>query len=116
MVERKNRHLLDVVRTLLLESFVPSRFWCETLTTTVHLINRMPSLSLNNETPFFRLFGHNPDYSNLRVFGRVCFVHLSLMKGLNSRLNRPLVHQKGFVCYDPHLHRNRISRNVIFFK
>ena len=26
VVERKNRHLLDVVRTLLLESFVPSMF------------------------------------------------------------------------------------------
>ena len=24
--------------------------------------------------------------------------------------------QKGFVCYDPTLHRTRISRNVIFFE
>ena len=34
--ERKNCHLLDVVRTLLLESFVPPRFWCEALSTEVH--------------------------------------------------------------------------------
>ena len=31
VAERKNRHLLDVVRTLLLESCVPSHFWCEAL-------------------------------------------------------------------------------------
>ncbi|RVW80788.1 Retrovirus-related Pol polyprotein from transposon RE1 [Vitis vinifera] len=31
IAERKNRHLLDVVRTLLLDSSVPPRFWCEAL-------------------------------------------------------------------------------------
>ena len=29
VAERKNRHLLDVVRTLLIESCVSSHFWCE---------------------------------------------------------------------------------------
>jgi hypothetical protein len=29
VAERKNRHLLDVVRTLLLDSSVPSQFWPE---------------------------------------------------------------------------------------
>jgi hypothetical protein len=39
VAERKNRHLLDVVRTLLLESSVPSKFWVEALSTAVYLIN-----------------------------------------------------------------------------
>ncbi|RVW98452.1 Retrovirus-related Pol polyprotein from transposon TNT 1-94 [Vitis vinifera] len=43
VAERINRHLLDVVRTLLLYSSVPPRFWCEALTTAVHLINCLPS-------------------------------------------------------------------------
>ncbi|RVW75074.1 Retrovirus-related Pol polyprotein from transposon RE2 [Vitis vinifera] len=42
VAERKNRHLLDVVRTLLLESSVPSMFWVEALKTAFHLINRLP--------------------------------------------------------------------------
>ena len=33
VAERKNRHLLDVVRTLLLESSIPSMFWVEVLKT-----------------------------------------------------------------------------------
>ena len=41
--ERKNRHLLDVIKTLLLESSFPSTFWVEALSTTVYLINRLPS-------------------------------------------------------------------------
>ena len=44
VAERKNCHLLDVVRTLLLESFVPLHFLCEALSTAVHLINRLPLL------------------------------------------------------------------------
>ena len=39
VAERKNRHLLDVVRTLLIESYVPSHFWCEIFSIVVYLIN-----------------------------------------------------------------------------
>ena len=79
VVERKNRHLLDAVRTLLLESYVPPHFWCEALSTTVHLINRLPSPTINHVSPFSpssKLFGNSPLYSDLRTFGYVCFVHL----------------------------------------
>lgn len=123
VAERKNRHLLEVVRTLLLESFVPSRFWCEALSTAVHLINRLPSPSLDHVSPFNRLFGQNPNYSNLRTFGCVCFVHLLAHE--RTKLTAQSVkcaflgyssHHKGFLCYDPNLRRIRISRNVIFFE
>ena len=55
VAERKNRHLLDVIRTLLLESYVPPHFWCETLSTAVHLINRLPSPTTNHASPFSKL-------------------------------------------------------------
>ena len=71
VAERKNRHLLDVVRTLLLESFVPPHFWCEALSTAIHLINWLPSPILQNVSPFFKLFGHSPSYSDLHTFGCV---------------------------------------------
>jgi len=48
VAERKNHHLLDMVRTLLLESSVPPRFWCEALSTSVYLINPLPSPTLNH--------------------------------------------------------------------
>ncbi|RVW37994.1 Retrovirus-related Pol polyprotein from transposon TNT 1-94 [Vitis vinifera] len=121
--ERKNRHLLDVVRTLLLESSVPSMFWVEALKTATHLINRLPFQVLHMGSPYFRLFAKQPSYDHLRIFGCVCFVHLPPHE--RHKLSAQSVRcaflgynmcQKGFVCYDPTLHHTRISRNVIFFE
>ena len=32
IAERKNRHILETVRTLLIEALVPPQFWCEAAT------------------------------------------------------------------------------------
>ena len=85
--ERKNRHLLDIVRLLLLESSVPPKFWPEALSTAVHVINRLPSPRINHETPYFCLFHKHPIYSHLHVFGFVCFVLLPQLKEQNYLLN-----------------------------
>jgi transposase InsO family protein len=76
VVKRKNRHLLDVVHTLLVESYVPSQFWLETLSTAVYLINRLPSHVLNFDSPYYHLYHQHPNYLDLHIFGYVCFVHL----------------------------------------
>ena len=76
VAECKTRHLLDMVRTLLLESSVPSMFWVEALKTAFHLINRLPCQVLHMESPYFSLFAKQPSYDHLRIFGCVCFVHL----------------------------------------
>nr|CAN63383.1 hypothetical protein VITISV_017566 [Vitis vinifera] len=123
VAERKNHHLLDVVRTLLLDSSIPPRFWCETLSTAVHLINHLPCPMLNHVSHFSKLFGHSPLYSDLRTFGCVCFVHLPTHE--QHKLTAQFVKcaflgytipHKGYVCCDPHAHRIRVSRNVIFFE
>ena len=123
LAERKNRHLLDVVRTLLLESSVPPKFWVEALSAAVYLINRLPSQTLNLDSPYFRLYGHPPDYKHLRIFGCVCFVHLPSherhklsAQSAKCAFMRYSSNHKGFVCYDPASKRFRISRNVIFFE
>ena len=76
VTKRKNCHLLDVVRTLLLESFVPSTFWVEALSTAVYLINRLPSCVLDFASPYYRLYHHHPNYLDMHNFGCVHFVHL----------------------------------------
>ncbi|RVW64327.1 Retrovirus-related Pol polyprotein from transposon RE1 [Vitis vinifera] len=69
------------------------------------------------------LFGHSPLYSDLRTFGCVCFVHLPTHE--QHKLTAQFVKcaflgytipHKGYVCCDPHAHRIRVSRNVIFFE
>ena len=46
VAERKNRHLIETARTLLLESNVPLRFWGDEVLTSCCLINKMPSSSI----------------------------------------------------------------------
>ncbi|KAH9771155.1 protein kinase domain-containing protein [Citrus sinensis] len=121
IAERKNRHLLDVTRALLLDASVPSHFWVEALSTTVHLINCMPSFNLYNESPYFRLHNKHHDYTQLRIFGCICYCHLpaSYRNKLTAQSSRCAFlgyasDRKGFLCYDPNARRTRISRNVIF--
>lgn len=122
VTERKNRHLLDVVHTLMLESSVPPRFWVEALSTVVYLINHLPSPTLHLDSPYSHLFGVPSYYNSLHVFGCICFVHLPPIK--RHKLAAQFVHcaflgysnsHKGFVCYDTDANKLRISRNVIFF-
>jgi len=76
VAERKNRHFLDVVRTLLIENSVPPMFWVEALIIAAYLINRLPSQVLGLESPYFQLHHCHPIYTNLHTFGCVCFMHL----------------------------------------
>jgi len=123
VAERKNRHLLDVVRTLLLESFVPAKFWVEALSTAVYLINRLPSQVLNFDSPYHHLYHKHPSYLNLRTFGCVCFVHLPphertklSAQSVKCAFMGYSISHKGYVCYDSCANKFRISRNVVFFE
>ncbi|RVW21370.1 Retrovirus-related Pol polyprotein from transposon TNT 1-94 [Vitis vinifera] len=51
VAERKNRHLVETARTLLLHSHVPFRFWGDAVLTACYLINRMPSSVLHDQIP-----------------------------------------------------------------
>ena len=121
--ERKNLHLLDVVRTLLLDSSVPPHFWCEAFSTVVHLTNHLVSPMLNHVSHFSKLFSHSPLYFDLRTFGCVCFVHLPTherhkltVQSVKCAFLGYAIPHKVYVCYDPHARHIQVSRNVIFFE
>ena len=124
VAERKNRHLIETTRTLLLHYHVPFRFWGDTVLTACYLINRMPSSVLHAQIPHSLLFPDQPFYFlPPRVFGCTCFVHI-LTPGQDklfvkatkciflgySRL------QKGYRCYSPQTHRYFLSADVTFFE
>jgi hypothetical protein len=65
--ERKHRNITELGLTMMFHAHLPPRFWTECFSTAVHLINRLPSPTLDMESPFFRLYGKQPDYSSLHV-------------------------------------------------
>jgi len=68
---RKNRHLIETVHTLFIESHVPLHFWGDALLAFCYLINKVPSSSIQNQVPHS---SHSFALS-LCVFGSTCFVH-----------------------------------------
>ena len=123
VAKRKNRHLLDVVHTLLLQSSVPPKFLVEALSMAVYLINRLLSSVLNFDTPYVRLYHRHPKYLDMHTFGCVCFVHLPSherhklpVQSVRCAFMGYSPSHKGYVCYDPCSNRFRISRHVVFFE
>ncbi|RVX23604.1 Retrovirus-related Pol polyprotein from transposon TNT 1-94 [Vitis vinifera] len=124
VAERKNRHLVETARTILLHSNVPFRFWGDAVLTACYLINRMPSSVLHDQILHFLLFPDQPLYFlPPRVFGCTCFVHIltpgqdklsaKAMKCLFLGYSRL---QKGYRCYSLETHRYFISADVTFFE
>ena len=74
MVERKNRVVVEMARTLLLESKVHTRFWTEATFTAVHLLNRVLLKPNTDKTPYELWSGKKTTAKYLRVFGSPCFV------------------------------------------
>ncbi|KAJ9535710.1 hypothetical protein OSB04_un001136 [Centaurea solstitialis] len=62
--ERKHRHILDIIRTLLIYA---KRFWGEAAFTAVYTINRHLTLILQNKSPYEALHGITPAYELLKV-------------------------------------------------
>ena len=76
--ERKHCHILDSVRAFLISASCLEHFLGEAALTTVYTINRLPSSSFQNLSPFERLYGTLLSYSSLLVFGCACFVLTSV--------------------------------------
>jgi hypothetical protein len=114
---------LDTVRTLFISPSLPKHFWGEAALTAVYTINRVPSATIHNKTPFELIHGKVPNYSLLRVFGCVCFVTLLTHERTKLEPRSRLccligygLTQKGYCCYDPTAKRLCISRHVEFWE
>jgi hypothetical protein len=66
--ESRNRTLMDMVRNMLSYSTLPISLWMETLKTTVHILNQVPSKSVP-KTPYEMWIGRKPTLNYLHVWG-----------------------------------------------
>lgn len=76
-VERKHRYIVEMGLMLLAHAFVPITFWDHSFATSLYLINRLSSPnSPKFNSPFQALYGKEPDYKPLKVFGCAYFALL----------------------------------------
>jgi hypothetical protein len=104
-VERKNRTLLDMERTMLDEYNTPDQFWVEAIKTACYSINRLYLHRILKKTSYELLTGKKPNVSYFRVFGSKCFILIK--RGRNSKFAPKAV--EGFLLgYDSNTREYRV--------
>jgi hypothetical protein len=68
VAERRNRTLMDMVRSMLRYSTLPISLWMEALKATVHILNRVSSKSVP-KTPYEMWTSRKPTLNYLHVWG-----------------------------------------------
>jgi hypothetical protein len=127
VAERKNRHLLEVARSLMFAMNVPKSFWGDAVLTAAYLINRMPSKVLQFQTPLQSLSKTHslPTLLQIppKVFGCVCYVHIHKQhrSKLDPRAQKCIflgysTTQKGYKCYHPPSTKILVSMDVTFLE
>ena len=121
VAERKNRHLLEVARSMMFQMNVPKYLWSEAVLTAAYLINRMPSRILNMRSPTELLLGQREFKVSPKVFGCVCFVrdHRPSVGKLDPQAVKCVFvgyssTQKGYKCWDPVAKKLFVSMDVTF--
>jgi hypothetical protein len=105
VVERKNRTLLDMARTMLDEYKTPDRFWAEPINTTCYSINWLYLHRILKKTSYELLTGKKPNVSYFRVFGSKCFILIK--RGRKSKFAPKAV--EGFLLgYDSNTKAYRV--------
>jgi transposase InsO family protein len=74
VLERKNRTLIDMARTMLEEYKTSDRFWAGTINIACYSINRLYLHRILKKTSYELITGKRPNVSYFRVFVSKCFI------------------------------------------
>ncbi|XP_055960613.1 uncharacterized protein LOC126668274 [Mercurialis annua] len=74
VVERKNRTLVKMARSMLNEYDLPHYLWAEAMNTACYVSNRIFKRPILNKTSYELWIGRKPKISYFRVFGCKCFI------------------------------------------
>ncbi|GKA81483.1 retrotransposon protein, putative, ty1-copia subclass [Tanacetum coccineum] len=121
--ERRNRTLLDMVRSMMSQTTLPKSFWDYALETAARILNMVPTKKVD-KTPYEIWHGQAPKLSYLRVWGCEAFVkHDTLTKPdkLDPRSFKCIFigypkETTGYSFYSPSEKKVFVARNAKFFE
>jgi transposase InsO family protein len=121
VAERKNRTVMNLVRSMLSEKKMPKNFWPEAVNWAIYVLNRSPTLTVKDVTPQEAWSGVKPTAEHFRVFGCISYAHIPdarrtklTSKSLLCVLLGVSEESKAYRLYDPTSKKIVVSRDVIF--
>ncbi|CAJ2654342.1 unnamed protein product [Trifolium pratense] len=121
VAERKNRTILNMVRSMISCRGVPKSFWPEAVKWATYVMNRSPTLAVKDVTPEEAYSGVKPSVHHFRIFG--CLAHAHVPDTHRKKLDGKSIkcihlgvseESKAYKLYDPIAKKIIISRDVIF--
>lgn len=119
--ERKNRTIMNMVRSMLAGMKVPKRFWPEAVLWATYVLNRSPTMSVKDITPEEAWSNVKPSVHHFKVFGCLAYAHVTdtqrkkldpkSIKCVNLGISEE---SKAYKLYDPVAKKIIVSRDVIF--
>ena len=74
VLERKNRSLEELVRTMLNDNSLPKYFWVDAISIAYHMLNRVLIKPVLKLTPYEIFKGRKPNVFYFKAFGCKCFI------------------------------------------
>ncbi|GJX48062.1 retrotransposon protein, putative, ty1-copia subclass [Tanacetum coccineum] len=121
--ERRNRTLLDMVRSMMSQTTLPKSFWDYALETAARILNMVPTKKVD-KTPYEVWHGQAPKLSYLKVWGCEAFVKrdtLTKPDKLDPRSFKCIFigypkETMGYSFYSSSENKVFVARNVEFFE
>ncbi|KAJ9535999.1 hypothetical protein OSB04_un000841 [Centaurea solstitialis] len=85
--ERRNRTLLDMVRSMMCRSTLPVSFWGHALETAANILNNVPTKSVE-KTPYELWTGKKPKLSFLKIWGCEVYVKRTTSEKLKPKSDK----------------------------
>ena len=118
--ERRNRTLLDMVRSMMSHTTLPISFWGYALETAIHILNRVPSKSVDT-TPYEIWRGRKPSLKFVKIWGCHAYVKKQNPDKLETRSEKCdfIGYPKegiGYYFWHPQEQKVFVARNAVFLE
>ncbi|WJX29428.1 hypothetical protein P8452_18069 [Trifolium repens] len=118
--ERRNRTLLDMVRSMMSHADLPNSFWGHALLTAAYTLNCVPSKKVD-KTPYEIWSGKRPHMSYMKIWGCEVYVKRQLSTKLEPRSDKCLFvgypkETKGYYFYNPTEGKVFVARTGVFLE
>ncbi|XP_050920075.1 uncharacterized protein LOC127137682, partial [Lathyrus oleraceus] len=118
--ERRNRTLLDMVRSMMSHADLPNSFWGHALLTAAYTLNRVPSKKVE-KTPYEIWSGKKPHMSYIKIWGCEVYVKRQISTKLEPKSDKCLFvgypkETRGYYFYNPSEGKVFVARTGVFLE